>query len=205
MRVISLLMVAVTAYSATIAERMREQIDKHEITGAVTLVVNKQRVTRVDAVGHADSMGKVAMRPDSIFWIASMTKPITAAAILMLQESGKLSIDDPAAKYIPEFANLKTKDGKPVTITLRHMLTHTSGLAEATSQESKAARTLAELVPAFLQADRLRAWIEVAVLPVWHQLTWSHRGVRLGRGIRSLPRKAHLRTVEDEGYDVLLD
>jgi len=143
-------MVAVTAYSATIAERMREQIDKHEITGAVTLVVNKQRVTRVDAVGHADSMGKVAMRPDSIFWIASMTKPITAAAILMLQESGKLSIDDPAAKYIPEFANLKTKDGKPVTITLRHMLTHTSGLAEATSQESKAARTLAELVPAFL-------------------------------------------------------
>jgi CubicO group peptidase (beta-lactamase class C family) len=149
MRAISLLLLAAIAYSATIAERMREQIDKHEIHGAVTLVANKQKVTHLEAMGHADLAGKIAMRPDAIFWIASMTKPITATAILMLQEAGKLSIDDPASKYIPEYANLKTKDGKPVAITLRHMLTHTSGLSEANAQESRSAKTLAELIPVY--------------------------------------------------------
>src|SRR3954454_2716691 len=137
MRSIALMLLVTTAYSASITDRMREQIDKHEISGAVTLIANKQKVTHLEAVGYADPAGKRPMRADSIFWIASMTKPITATAILMLQEAGKLSIDDPASKYIAEYANLKTKDGNRVTITLRHMLTHTSGLAEATPDEAK--------------------------------------------------------------------
>jgi CubicO group peptidase (beta-lactamase class C family) len=143
------MLLVTTAYSASITDRMREQIDKHEISGAVTLVANKQKVTHLEALGYADPAGKIPMRADSIFWIASMTKPITATAILMLQEAGKLSIDDPASKYIPEYSDLKTKQGKPVTITLRHMLTHTSGLAEATVEEAKAARKLADLIPTF--------------------------------------------------------
>src|SRR5215203_4084127 len=137
MRVIPFMLLVATSYSSTITERMREQIDKHEIPGAVTVVLNKQKVTHLEAVGFADPAGKIPMRTDSIFWIASMTKPITATAILMLQEAGKLSIDDPASKYIPEYANLKTNEGKPVTITLRHMLTHTSGLGERTPREPK--------------------------------------------------------------------
>jgi CubicO group peptidase (beta-lactamase class C family) len=79
-----------------------------------------------------------------------MSKPITATAVLMLMEEGKLSLDDPIAKYVPELAGLKTADGKkPPRITLRHLLTHTSGMGEATDQEAKAARTLSDLVPAF--------------------------------------------------------
>jgi CubicO group peptidase (beta-lactamase class C family) len=78
-----------------------------------------------------------------------MTKPITATAILMLQDEGKLSVDDPVAKYIPQLAALKTADGKPGNLTLRHLLTHTSGMSEATAEESKDARTLADLIPHF--------------------------------------------------------
>lgn len=124
-------------------------IDKREIPGAVTVVVNEKKVTHLEAIGHADPEGKVPLATDAIFWIASMTKPITATAVLQMQEAGKLSIDDPASKYIPEYANLKTKDGKPVTITLRHMLTHTSGLAEAARAESAEAKKLADLIPVF--------------------------------------------------------
>src|SRR5438046_8395762 len=78
-----------------------------------------------------------------------MSKPITATAVLMLMEEGKLSLDDPVAKYVPELAGLKTGDGKTTRITLRHLLTHTSGMGEATDEEAKAARTLSDLVPAF--------------------------------------------------------
>src|SRR5205807_1958444 len=66
------------------------------------------------------------------------------------EEEGKLSLDDPIAKYIPELAGLKTADGKTPRITLRHLLTHTSGMGEATDEEAKAARTLSGLVPAFV-------------------------------------------------------
>lgn len=149
MRAIPVLLLSVSAYSATIADRMREQIDKHEVPGAVTVVVNAKRVIHLEAIGHADPAGKAPLRTDAMFWIASMTKPITATAILQLQEAGKLSIDDLASKYIPEYAKLKTKEGKPVPITLRHLLTHTSGLAEANPTESKGAKTLADVIPVF--------------------------------------------------------
>src|SRR5260370_15254438 len=67
----------------------------------------------------------------------------------MLMEEGKLSLDDPIAKYVPELAGLKTADGKTPRITLRHLLTHTSGMGEATDEEAKPARPLPDLVPAF--------------------------------------------------------
>ena len=87
------------------------------------------------------------MRADTIFWIASMTKPITGTAVMMLQDEGKLSVEDPVGKYIPELKDLKTKEGKPANLTLRHLLTHTGGLGEASSEQSRAAKTLADLIP----------------------------------------------------------
>jgi len=78
-----------------------------------------------------------------------MSKPITATAVLMLMEERKLSLDDPISKYISELGGLKTADGKTQRITLRHLLTHTSGMGEATDEEAKGARSLAELIPAF--------------------------------------------------------
>jgi CubicO group peptidase (beta-lactamase class C family) len=69
---------------------------------------------------------------------------------MMLQEQGKLSIDDPVSKFIPEFAALKTPSGKPANLTLRHLLTHTSGLPEVPKADVSRPRTLAELMPYFL-------------------------------------------------------
>jgi CubicO group peptidase (beta-lactamase class C family) len=133
----------------SIPARMHEVIVANEVPGAVTVVATHDSVLRMDAQGWADPQHKSFMRVDSIFWIASMSKPITATAVLMLMEEGKLSLDDPISKYIPGLGGLKTTDGKTQRITLRHLLTHTSGMGDATDEESKNALTLSDLVPAF--------------------------------------------------------
>jgi CubicO group peptidase (beta-lactamase class C family) len=99
------------------------------------------------------------MRADTLFWIASMTKPITAIAVLLLQDEHRLNVEDPVEKYLPEFRNqwlTQDKSSNTVTlvrparpITLRDLLTHTSGLADAPSPRIDA--TLAELVMAYSQ------------------------------------------------------
>jgi CubicO group peptidase (beta-lactamase class C family) len=127
-------------------------MSKNEIAGAVTAVVSKDRVLHLDASGWADVAAKRPMTPDALFWIASMTKPVTGAAVLMLQDEGKLSVTDPVAKYLPEFAGLRTPSGKPANLTITQILTHTSGLGEAAAPAAREARTLADLVPLWLAA-----------------------------------------------------
>jgi len=133
-----------------ISERMKEFIAQNEIAGAVTLVANKDKILHLDATGRADLSSETPLARDAIFWIASMSKPVTGAAVMIMQDEGKLSIDDPVEKYLPEFANYKLKNGEKAIITIKHLLTHSSGLPEATSEESKSSRTLAELIPHFL-------------------------------------------------------
>ncbi|MDB6154454.1 MAG: estB 3 [Chthoniobacteraceae bacterium] len=146
-----------SSFAADVAElpavtkAMQEAIDHHEIAGAVTLVASPDRIVHLSAVGQADVAANTPLRTDALFWIASMTKPVTAAAIMILQDEGKLSINDPVAKYIPELGALKTADGKPGNLTLKHLLTHTSGMAEAANERALAAKTLADLIPAFIQ------------------------------------------------------
>jgi CubicO group peptidase (beta-lactamase class C family) len=132
-----------------VAEALRPFVERQEIAGAVTIVAAPDRLLHLGCIGQADLAAGREARPDTIYWIASMTKPVTAVALLMLQEEGKLAVDDPVAKYIPELAGLKTRDGKPAHLTLKDLLTHTSGMGEATPQEAAAARTLADLIPAF--------------------------------------------------------
>ena len=132
-----------------INDAMRAAVIKPEIAGAVTMVVTPDRVLHLGAVGQADIAGAKAMTTDAMFWIASMTKPITGTAVLMLQDEGKLSVDDPVAKYVPELGNVKTADGALGNLTLRHLMTHTSGLAESTQEEKSAAKSLKDLVPGF--------------------------------------------------------
>jgi CubicO group peptidase (beta-lactamase class C family) len=123
-----------------------------EHSGSVTVVVTKDAVLHLEAAGFAELDGKKPMRTDSVFWIASMTKPITATAILMLQDEGKLSVADPIARHIPAFADLKTPVGKPANLTIAQVLTHTSGLGEADRDAVSKARTLSDLIPLFLAA-----------------------------------------------------
>ena len=131
---------------------MQEMIAKNEIAGAVTVVVKKNKVLHLESTGFADVAANRPMTTDTLFWIASMTKPITGTAILMLQDEGKLNVADPVSKYLPEFANLKTPSGKPANLTITQILTHTSGLGEASGPDEKKAKTLADLVPLWLAA-----------------------------------------------------
>jgi CubicO group peptidase (beta-lactamase class C family)/predicted alpha/beta superfamily hydrolase len=133
-----------------VGERMRRSVDAREIAGAVTLVATPDRVVHLDATGQADIAAGRAMRPDTIFWIASMTKPVTASAVLMLQDEGKLSVDDPVEKYIPEFKRLRTAGGEPARVTIRHLLTHTSGMGEISADEARGIKDLAGLIPLYV-------------------------------------------------------
>lgn len=152
---------AVVASAATAAEApklpaiapaIQASIDSRDIPGAVTAVVTKDKVLHMETHGYADLATKRPMTSDTLFWIASMTKPITGTAILMLQDEGKLKVTDPVAKYVPEFTALKTPSGKPANLTLLQILTHTSGLGEAAGPAADSAKTLADLVPVWLAA-----------------------------------------------------
>jgi CubicO group peptidase (beta-lactamase class C family) len=143
---------AATPTLSGIGTAMQEMIAKNEIAGAVTVVVSKEKVLDLESTGFADIASHRPMAPDTLFWIASMTKPITGAAILMLQDEGKLKVTDAVAKYLPEFASLKTPSGKAANLTITQILTHTSGLGEAGGPAAQQAKTLADLVPLWLAA-----------------------------------------------------
>ena len=123
-----------------------------QFPGAVALVEHDGRIVFQQHYGHADSAGKRPLQGDSIFRIYSMTKPVTSVAVLMLLEEGKLSLDDPLARYLPEFADRTVVTGgdlqhpqtedAPRAITLRHLLTHTSGFAAASDTHRVATKLL---------------------------------------------------------------
>jgi methyl acetate hydrolase len=122
-----------------LTNQLRKAVDGG-IPGVVALVVNQDQVLFVGEAGKQDVARGVTMKLDSIFRIASMTKPITTTAVMMLVESGKLSLDDPVSQYLPNFKDrpvissfdastgaYKTRPAKR-EVTIRHLLTHTSGV-----------------------------------------------------------------------------
>jgi CubicO group peptidase (beta-lactamase class C family) len=124
--------------AAGLAGVLQPFVDRHELAGAVVLVADRDKVLALEAVGKADVAAEKPMRPDSLFWIASQSKPITAAAFMMLVDEGKVKLDDPVTKYLPEFNGqwlalpadkdhvLLVRPKRPITI--RHILSHTSGM-----------------------------------------------------------------------------
>jgi methyl acetate hydrolase len=126
--------------SAQIDEYLAEQVSTTHIPGIVALVVDADGVLYRGAFGEQDSADHVPMSPDAIFRIASMTKPITSVAVMMLVQQGDVALDDPVADYLPAFEDLrviesvnladKTYTSRPAArpLTIRHLLTHTSGL-----------------------------------------------------------------------------
>ena len=131
---------------------MQTVIDAREVAGAVTAVATKDKIVHLEATGFADVAKQKPMETDAMFWIASTTKPFTGVALLMLQDEGKLSVTDPVAKYIPEFAGLKTPSGKPANLTVAQLVMHTSGLADMKREDVATAKVLADLIPATLAA-----------------------------------------------------
>jgi CubicO group peptidase (beta-lactamase class C family) len=128
-----------------ISQFMTNAVERGDVPGVVTLIVDRDGVLYEGAAGRQDVARGVPMPVDAIFRIASMTKPVTSVALMMLVEQGKVGIDDPVAKYLPEFdkrpviAKFDPATGsyetRPATtaITIRHLLTNTSGLGYAFS------------------------------------------------------------------------
>jgi CubicO group peptidase (beta-lactamase class C family) len=125
---------------AAVPDALQQFVTNGEISGAVSLVATKDRVLHLSAVGQSDLALGRKMETNDLFWIASMSKPVTAVAVAMLADDGKLAFDDPVAQYLPEFRDMwvageqtaqqrvLVKAARP--ITLRDLLTHTSGLGE---------------------------------------------------------------------------
>jgi CubicO group peptidase (beta-lactamase class C family) len=125
---------------AAIPSALQESVDAGELSGAVTLVAQEGRILGFEAVGCADLKARLPMQKDTLFWVASMTKPVTSAAILLLADEAKLALSDQVEKYLPEFRSMwmvaeATGDRKVLTrpsrgVTIRDLLTHTHGLEE---------------------------------------------------------------------------
>jgi CubicO group peptidase (beta-lactamase class C family) len=135
-----------------ITETVQRYIDGNDISGAVTIVARQGRVAHFEAQGLMDIESRKPMRKDAVFPIASMSKPVTGVAILMLVEQGKIRLSDPVSRFIPEFKDTKVAmlrsdrpapralPGQPPpapdiytvpasrAITIRDLMTHTSGL-----------------------------------------------------------------------------
>jgi len=152
-----------------IHQMLQRRIDAHDIAGAVTLVARNGRIVHFETHGLMDIETNRPMARDAIFRMASMSKPVTGTAIMMLAEEGKLRLTDPVSKFIPEFKDLKVAVAKAGStpnapqfytvpadreITIRDLLTHTSGLvsgpistAEAAKLGRKPTDTLADYIP----------------------------------------------------------
>lgn len=130
---------------ATIGPALQTFVDGGELAGIVTLTSRGGEIVQIGTIGWRDIETQDPMRPDTLFRIASMTKPITSVAALMLIEQGKIALDDPISRWVPELANLRVlraADG-PLhdtellqrAITVEDLLTHRSGLAYAPFSE----------------------------------------------------------------------
>ncbi len=126
---------------ARIGQSMQQHVDNKVMTGALGMIARNGKIAYLETWGEADRENSVPMREDTIFRIYSMSKPITSVAVMILYEEGKLFLNDPVGKYIPELASLqvatatadedgeagKTRDAKK-QMTVRDLLRHTGGL-----------------------------------------------------------------------------
>jgi CubicO group peptidase (beta-lactamase class C family) len=166
-----------------LATVVKPYIDRHELAGAVLLAADRKRVIDREAIGYADIANHRLMQPDNVFWIASMSKAITASAVMMLVDEGKVGLDDPVEKYLPEFKvqkvavipeaapassqpDVSAKELAPIRleaaahpITIREILSHTAGLAFSSKRE-----------PGALDLLPLKSAVEsYAAEPLWSQ------------------------------------
>ncbi len=123
---------------ATIDHSLRQAVDNGTVAGVVAMGATQRGPIYEGAFGHANPQTRTAMTPDTVFWLLSMTKAITATACMQLIEQGRLRLDQPAGEILPELKSPQVLDGfdasgqpklRPArnTITVRHLLTHTSG------------------------------------------------------------------------------
>lgn len=181
-------------------ESIREVIDGGLLAGALTMVWHGGKVLQVSELGYRDVHAGLPMERDTIFRIASMTKPVTVAAAMALVEEGKLALTDPVADVVPELADLRVMADpsgpldKTVPlqrpITYDDLMTHRSGLAYAFSVGPPLGKAYGKLM---FRQNQDRWLAELAALPLAHQpgdrLTYSHATDVLGIAISRIEGK----------------
>jgi CubicO group peptidase (beta-lactamase class C family) len=189
-----------------IHEAIERHIDAGEISGAVTLVARRGRLVHLEAHGLMDIESKRPMEKGAIFRIASMSKPITGAAVMMMLEEGKLRLNDPVSKFLPEFKNSKVALPRGDSgefylvpadreLTIRDLLTHTNGLMTG-GIGSKSGP------PRMVEGDTLAAYIpRLGAVPLDFQpgTQWAYSGYA---GPDTLSRIVEL--VSGQPYDEFL-
>jgi len=143
-----------------LAPVVQPYVDNKIVAGAVLAVAGKDKTLGVETVGWSNIADTKPMRPDTMFWIASMTKPITCTALMMLVDEGKIDVDSPVSKYLPEFKDqmviaeksddriVLKRPNRPMLV--RDVMNHTSGLAKG------------ESVPGLLKDEDLSLAVKVA-------------------------------------------
>ena len=172
-------------------EPIREVVDAGLLAGVVTMVWQRGEVLQVNEIGCRDVEARIPMQRDTVFRIASMSKPVTTAAAMALVGEGKLALDDPITRWLPEFGDMHVLDDRkgPLDatspgrrpITVDDLLTHRSGLAYAFSVTGPLSRAYLRL-PVRQHPD---TWLaELTALPLVHQpgerMTYSHATDVLG-------------------------
>ncbi len=135
-------LVILHAESPRLAPTLQSFVENHTLAGAVVLIADKDKILDCEAVGWMDIASKKPMRTDAMFWIASQSKPLTCTALMILVDEGKVKVDDPVEKYLPEFKGqmfvaekdddhqLLKKPARPMRV--RDLMSHTSGLPSVT-------------------------------------------------------------------------
>ncbi len=165
-----------------LSERINEGVKAGELPGAVVLIARNGKIVMHEAYGFRDRDAKAPMKTDTIFRIASMTKPIVAVAALMLMEEGKLSLADPVSKYIPAFGDTKVAvkktndDGTEEIVqepqarpmTIQDLMRHTSGLtygsAESLNKVKRSYTEMKVMVPDQTNAEMVEKLAKLALL-----------------------------------------
>ena len=138
---------------AAIHPAMEEAVKAKQAAGIVTLVMEKGQIVHHDAAGMADIAKGRAMEKDALFWIASMTKSVNATAVMTLVDEGRLALDEPASKWLPELAKVTVGGGAAPekAITLRMLLSHTAGIAFPARKPTDGAISLKSYVASLIK------------------------------------------------------
>ncbi|BBY29649.1 serine hydrolase domain-containing protein [Mycolicibacterium sediminis] len=193
---------------------IQEVIDAGLLAGAVTLVWQAGRVLQVNELGHRDVGAGLPMQRDTIFRIASMTKPVTVAAAMALVEEGRFALDDPVTPWLPELADVRVlaDPSGPLDrtvparrpITFDDLMTHRSGLAYAFSVGPPLNRAYGKLM---FRQDQDRWLAEVAALPLAHQpgdrMTYSHATDVLGIAVSRIEGRPLAEVLSDRIFGPL--
>ena len=167
---------------SAIHSQLHAMVDAGQFAGMVTLIQQHGRLVDLDAYGKADTASGAPMRPDAVMAIASMTKPVTGVAMMLLYEQGRWALDDPIAKYIPEFAGLEVMDADGRLVlprhapTMRELMSHSAGFTYGFFGNSPVDQLYQQAQPIDANGSLTAMAGKLARLPLKHQpgSTWEY-------------------------------